>query len=152
MWYSPIHIIHYDFYCCEGTWSIKEGKRDSKKTFFRESRLQPVTTNHSAFSLFHRMLLQISTGEIQKQIFIWIYQCFIWIRCGAVALEVEIVSAANKLLRSRREIKILSMNEKKVFLLKIYCKIETKEVGIVHQCCQLCVCDFKKINSPVMPP
>lgn len=26
MWYSPIHIIHYEFYCYEGTWNIKEGK------------------------------------------------------------------------------------------------------------------------------
>lgn len=56
MRYSPIHIIHYDFYYYEGTWSTEEQRQragERGENIFHQSRLLQVTNLLSAFSHTH---------------------------------------------------------------------------------------------------
>lgn len=69
----PIHIIHYDFYDYESTWNVweKEKKIFSTSHDYCKSRQTFLSfpTNISS----HFCCFLIFTGEIRKQIFIWVH-------------------------------------------------------------------------------
>lgn len=99
MCYSPIHIIHYDFYYFEGTWRTK--RRREKKIFFRESRLLQVTNLLSALHIFFLSLSSVFFSFVwfsparykSKYLYVDLSMFYFVICCGAFgALE------ANKLL------------------------------------------------------